>query len=275
MKRIKWTDHLKHEHFEAWAEYVQTASQRAKTIRPGKAGNYSSADWDMNAGFDGAFEMARAGWPDGARQVKEMAGNFENICFQELTKSGYKDDVAGDFYEVGRVVSGDPECAITKARVKREMPAIKITITGGARGEIDAKTYFRRGAAIVALIDVLEASGIRCLVVLGYQNTPHANKKEFINKCSIVLKEHEDALDVDRISFAISHPASLRQVNFAVREGLPADWVNKFGFKNHDGWGVTHTFEDKDADILMPKMFFDNDQEAVDWVKKQAEKFIK
>jgi hypothetical protein len=156
-------------------------------------------------------------------------------------------------------------------------------VTGGASGKIAAACFWRRGAAIVALCDVLENSGVRCEVVLGFENSPLKRNENDISKHGITIKRAEDALDLDLMAFALCHPATLRRLSFAVREGLPRDWRRKFGFGiGVTGYGRTETYKpdnaDADNDIVVGRLLnesvWSNDGQMVEWIKKQVAGFV-
>ncbi len=276
------------EYFGSWSAFVDAADRRADRYLQERGAIKADAtdDWDLGAGWDGALKLARAGWPAGLARVKPLADCAAKSVQKNVRGLRLQYDVAGACWDVGRLVAGEPEPGLTFVRAPVAGRVARVVVTGGASGKIAADCYWRRGAAIVALCDVLENSGVRCEVVLGFENTPlfkNDDKDIDISKHGITIKRSEDALDLDLMAFALCHPATLRRLSFAVREGLPRDWRRKFGFGvGKGGYGHTETYKpdnaDADNDIVVGRLLdesvWSNDEQMVDWIKKQVAGFV-
>lgn len=243
MKRLSWTEHHKHEWFESWPEFVATAAERCdrSVVRHGSVNHPPMQGWDFGVGFKGALRLSAHGWPDGLVKVRELSGACERSVLASVRERRLEYDVAGDWFDVGRVVAGDPECGVNVRRAVGMGPVVRFVVTGGAAAGIDADAIYRRGAAVVAAVDVLESQGVRCEVVLGFCNSCRNSNAR--NSHGVMLKEAGDAVDMDRLAFALCHPATLRRLSFAVREGLPTEWRRTFKFGvGGSNYGFSETY---------------------------------
>jgi hypothetical protein len=126
-------------------------------------------------------------------------------------------DVAGDYVDVGRFLSGEPECfGVRVCDESQAKPVIRINVNTAVSASVSASAIFGRGAAILAAIDVIEATGSRVEVwaVNGNVN----NKGNHVHETYALIKSASQPLDIDRLAFAFCHQASHRRLAFSVFE---------------------------------------------------------
>ena len=285
MKRLEWNDRVKSEWFGSWGEFVDAAESRADQSIPVARGALAKSgkhDWDFGVGFGGALKLARRGWSDGLVKVRELSAVLERSVDGHVQGRRLEYDVAGDWFDVGRVVAGDPECGVNVRRARVLGPVVRVVVTGGANGSTSGDDIYRRGACVVALVDVLEGQGIRCEVVLGFCNAPmgHGSRRSMHG---VALKSSEDALDLDRLAFALCHPATLRRLSFAIREGLPTEWRRAFEFGvGGYGYGVSESYPaggNADDVVALPAIgrhdrVWGSDEKMLEWLKREAGRFV-
>ena len=284
MKRLEWTEIHKHEWFESWTEFVEAASERCdgSVVGRGSVNHRPTQDWDFSVGFKGALRLAARGWPEGLLKVRELFGACERSMLTSVRGRRLEYDVTGDWFDVGRVAAGDPECGVNVRRVISPRPVVRFVVTGGASGTIRAESIYRRGAAVVTAVDVLESQGVRCEVVLGFCNSCRNSNAH--NSHGVMLKEAGDAIDMDRLAFALCHPATLRRLSFAVREGLPMEWRRKFAFGvGGSNYGVSETYKvdlaGNDDVVILPMIRsgdvgWESDAAMLKWLKATVSAWV-
>jgi hypothetical protein len=237
--------------------------------------NNAKLDWDLNAGWHGALELARHGWPAGLAQVSELSGNVSassGAAFGRVLEY----DVAGDWIDVGRYVEGVPDCAVAVRRRPVVSRVVKIVANITCAGQIPADWVLRRGAAIIELVDLLENSGVRCELWACVASVRKFHASYF----NIKLKAADDGLDRDRLAFWLCHAAAGRRIGFALREGLPAEYRKAIGYSRSDGAYGSPTDAIMPCDILLGVVKH-NDQAWVcaesvrGWVLARASEFVK
>lgn len=177
--------------------------------------------WHGTNTFEQAVEIARRGWPEGAAKALELRAAVESAVRDLINarSTTYTFDVAGEYVDVGRFLSGEPECFGTESTDfgSNSRPVVKIVANLAASGAVSPESLFVRGAAIVAAIDVLEALGRRVEVWIakgsGVQRTGGR-----VHETHVLVKRADQPLDIDRLGFAVAHPACLRRLCFSIME---------------------------------------------------------
>lgn len=191
-----------------------------------------------------AIHMARYGWPDGREQMTrniELAGLLQQTSRAPLRAL----DVGGAYPLIPAAVAGDPMCMFSISEDEtRTRQIIRFLVSISYSSKIKPHQIMNRGAAILSWVDRLEDAGARVEIIAvdslnctrpskGYTKAAdHSNKT-----LAITVKRAEDALDVDRLAFALIHPAMLRRIGFAHQErfpdqervnarGVPDDWIH-------------------------------------------------
>jgi hypothetical protein len=179
------------------------------------SGRPCSNNWAGTGTYEEALGLLENGWPEGLNQIA-----FHNYKVRPVQPSESLDftahfDVCGDSVDVGRYLSGEPECMIDHRMkiVPKQGRVIKMLVNVAASSMIDRDSMFRRGAVALRILDALEGSGYRCEVTCGSvfrgATSYHA---------STVVKEADQPLDLDRMAFFLAHPSIERRLFFRIFE---------------------------------------------------------
>ena len=185
-----------------------------------------------------ACDLALNGWSEVRPQVNKLFGELESSISLTLDEQfGIRFDYSGDSVDMGRYMSGDPECMIDyvtepQARMGR---VIKVMVNVANSAMIDADQIVQRGVVIVALLDVLKKLGLG--VELWTEMAISDKGVDKGNRFSQLVKIHDSAemLDVDSTMFAIAHPSMLRRIGFgSIEQGVRKDLVNgSYGYPSN------------------------------------------
>ena len=179
------------------------------------------AEWHGAASHAEALRMAREGSPKhremmtkGMQAVRPFTVTMP-VAFQRR-------DVAGERPDVGRACAGAPMNMVR--RIKRDVktkPVTRWLVHMGGIADVTATQRVNRGAAIMALLDSVEQSGMRVEVELLMAAT-HVSDRAKTWATRIMLKEAEQPLDIDVAAFCIVCPAIHRWLDFGLRQKLVA-----------------------------------------------------
>lgn len=196
------------------------------TTKQGERSREAQSEFFGRETFEQAQELARHGWREGAERAKRTLESLDLPPVQTLHSSTFN-DVTGAFVDVGEYVQGTPECMVDFATDTRTARFAHIVVSGVYSAGFDKDDATRRGIAIAAVVDALEARGIRCAVDLitpiAENLQKGADRLEFHHR----LKEESAPLNLETLVFAIAHPAYFRRMIFAMMELHPER--NKFG----------------------------------------------
>lgn len=217
--------------FDSWDEFVDFAETEPNKGKVGTSARKEGKgkSWDLGIGFDGFASLARKGWSQPVAEVEGLAGHVENAVEVEVFDSSFQAvyDVAGSEVDVPVFLAGEPECMIesTPIRISRHGRAVRIIVPHFTSCGVNAESFRRRGAAIVALCDGLAKRQHPVEVVVVYQcgTYDYGRKQSSYDRFQYVVpvQAATDPLDVERLLAATAHPASFRRLGFAVMENAP------------------------------------------------------
>jgi hypothetical protein len=214
------------------------AVRHAKDNPTPKSSNARGSSFSLTENLSDACDLAMNGWSEVRPQVDKLFGELESRIAMTLDEQfGIRFDYSGDSVDMGRYMSGDPECMIDyvtepQARMGR---VIKVMVNVANSAMIDADQIVQRGVVIVALLDVLKKLGLG--VELWTEMAISDKGVDKGNRFSQLVKIHDSAemLDVDSTMFAIAHPSMLRRIGFgSIEQGVRKDLVNgSYGYPSN------------------------------------------
>ncbi len=263
----------RHEHFDSADGLLHAASTR-KMLCPSGSSTQPEKPTPFfgSNSFDEATAIARNGWQQGRDKAAELADRItpESTARTFLPVPTW--DVTGDFVDVGAYLTGEPECMVRDEIIEREQSGkiVAIAVNMGAPHFIAPEAIIRRGSALIALVDLLEQSGLSCeITVFSRSETVTAGIQY-----SATLKRAGEAVELDRLAFWLAHPSALRRIIFRLRE-TERNWKALHATLNSDyGKSVEMTTDEQDGyDIYLSRNTqFHSDTEARKWVLDQLAK---
>lgn len=237
---------MKATHF-TWGEFL-TAATLPTTVGECSGSIRGTRSFTGTDSFEQAVGLAMNGWADGLAQ---MDAEFRRL--QAALPCG--DDViprfteAGDEVDVGLFLDGDPENMIEYTMAPARKPVVKIVVSVTFSGGIPTESIFRRGAAVMLVVDGLESAGVRVEVVVDFTT----NSRAGITRRTIMVKAADDAMDRDRLVFAICHPSMLRRLCFRLNE---TEGMKRWQDLGGDGYGMPENPEPDDNATIFPMMSY-------------------
>ncbi len=213
--------------FDSWGSFVDYCMNRkaATHVQESRStiGQYS-AGWAGMADFESAVKLAIEGWPEGAAQARGMSEALIDkiTSLIETRQPRFSDD--GWELNFDRYLEGEPECMYSVTRRLEEAQGtrtLRVVVNTGARAGISPGVMVCKGAAAAALVQCLEAAGVRCEVIVACGVSIDCCRPADIETYTLLKRADQD-LDLDRLVFAVANPASHRRFNFALRESI--DW---------------------------------------------------
>jgi hypothetical protein len=206
--------------FDTFEAFLQRAAIVPGRLKDPTSRRYSPS-WHGTANFQQALDLAGKGWAEGAAKAAELRASIDHAVHDVINarSSSYTFDVSGEFVDVGRYLSGEPECFGTDSQEagNNVRPVVKLCVNIAASGAVSPESLVVRGAAIVAAIDILEALGRR-VEVWACKGSESRKAGKAAYEIHVLVKRADQPLDVDRLAFAVAHPACLRRLFFSVME---------------------------------------------------------
>lgn len=235
--------------FDSLAEMVEVGDRKTdhEEDRSSQRQDQERSEWARTKTWEEAKSLALHGYHDIRPQVDAIVGEIlTDIREVEMDAFDWVYDVAGGEVDVARLLDGEPENMIEQVPVKIAKPGrvVSILIDGSYSASVDSENVKKRGAAIVALVDILARlqHSVEIWTELSVTGTGQGT---YTILCPI--KRTEEIMDVDSIMFAIAHPSFQRRIVLGVEEQEPIKTRQKFGF----GIGVGRTRYGRPAQMVM------------------------
>ena len=193
--------------------------------------NEASEDWDLGLGYPKAWKFVRMGWIEKAGELSRYTAGINDILEDHVDSFW---DVTGESVDVGRFLSGEPECMLNFNH--REDKLITFEVNISARCSVDAHHLFNRGIAVAAGVAALQARGYGVRLAV-YDAVDTSNGGIASHKTVIEINRFGDYIDPGRIAFFIAHPGALRRLMFRLQEHESDAVRREYGFHSGGGYG--------------------------------------
>jgi hypothetical protein len=124
-------------------------------------------------------------------------------------------DYQGLTLDFSEYTQGSPECMVNLQYTYEKAKNVNIYISSSFNCDINNKTIDLYGKMVLALIEILETKNVNTSLFSVFQSKG-SNGNFF--KSIIKLKDCNEIIDTDRISYCITHPSFLRRNLFRLME---------------------------------------------------------
>jgi hypothetical protein len=180
---------------------------------------HGRSDWYGTDSYESAVTLLTGGWPEGAGRVAAIRSRLERAV-QAMAAAKVQEiafGVEGEWADIGRLVTGDPECCAytVDSGEEQQSKVVKIVANICVSACVSTEVMFARGAACVAAVDLLESLDRRVELWVGigcdgYNDTTLDSQ--------VLVKSGDQPVDTDRLAYVLCHPAFFRRVYFAHME---------------------------------------------------------
>lgn len=271
--------------FPTWGDYVNFAVNEKTDMNPyaQMSRRVGEIEWAGTETFEEAVKLASDGWTEGEKKTKALShGLFAHVSHL-IERQNVVYDVEGNGIDVAKFLNNEPECwqkfetELTQGSGHR---LVRIVFNFSASSKVSSGVIMARGAAIAALVELLEYAGHRVELIavqsieyMGKPDTPSSNN---YGELRIGVKEFSQNLDMGRVSFALAHPAMLRRIAFSVWErGLDSDQRPKLGIPANYGHPCDLRSDRGDIYIgkaLLGEVQWENEKKAERWIINELKK---
>lgn len=230
--------------------------------------------------FEEAMDLARYGWKDGLRAIKEADRKLHIAARGHRVEFRPEPDVVGEIMDIGEFVTGNPEYAWSYNAVdyvRTGGRVIDIVVNLSAAWFVSRQEIMRRGAALLLLIETLELNGhitsLSGMTSVAGRLVGELGRGRGTSLVFVPLKSPGTIYDPDRLAFALGHPSFLRRVMFSVWERESAAFRQSFGVRLDRGYGeVVDRRVDADVYVGHTSRAFVSDDSAIEWINKTIDR---
>lgn len=263
--------------YNSWTEWVDKAESGSDP----KGSSQTSDDHWAGASFKEAVTLGRTGWREARNKVNAILDPIREHLAEVLDFTFVRElDMVGFEPNIDMYLSGELECMYDDMPVlaPHKGKAMTLIVDSCITGSVPSEEVFKRGAAIIALVETMTLCGFELEVWGDISVESRTDRKRWT--ALIRLHRAGDPLDMDQLCFSIGHPAQLRRLCFAHMEAETPKIRKQFGFGTHYGssygspCGIHDTAELVDASFTVSwgnrqnQNMVDN---PVQWVLDQLE----
>lgn len=163
-------------------------------------------------------QVIRTGWVKGRRSVAAGLKDIFSSNSSSISSGSYADyDVAGDYPDVERYLTGEPDHMLSYGAHSAAKPVIKLVVNVVVSACVDTRFIINRGSAVAALVDEIESAGNSCEIITVFPTEGHKALASY----SVTVKKAGEVLSIDDIAFGLGHPSMVRRVIFSMLERHP------------------------------------------------------
>ncbi len=210
--------------------FKESSSSRKESRNDNTLEECGGATWEQ------ACRLAKEGWLDGMKLIEYYRSKITPKVTSRVLRPVPIDNIHGYSVNVGAYLSNMPECFFDREYEERNYPGrlYSLVVSCSFSWNVSTDVIIQRGAMVCALVDALEFAGNRVEVICNECTTDKGYKDE----TDIVVKKHDQPLDLTLLAFCIAHPAMLRRMIFSINElsgwasisacyGYPAEATNR------------------------------------------------
>lgn len=238
--------------FDSWQSFVSHCEKHSHMV-----GSLSHS-W-LHATVEEITDMAENGWEEGIKEALPLAraavAHIEQNALVERAEATW--DVTGCEVDMGRYMSGTPECMIEYEPFQISTVGRVVTLVAsiGALALYTTEQMLRKGAAVVALAIALEETQHSVEIWLDSTVARDHTARRYLGSTRVLLKGATDRLDAKTIALALGHPSTLRYWVFADRWSFPSEWRNRLDIASGSMGCSQDPIEDKvEGTIYMPSL---------------------
>jgi hypothetical protein len=175
-------------------------------------------------------------------------------------------DVTGDAPDIGRYLSGEPECMLSWT-TEEQLRILSVELMLAYGGDTRALMAARAGAVSAAIVDRLESSGYRVelSVRMATEHAPrYGASEECIAEVVVPIKRACDPLSIDLLSAMLAYIPVFRQVFISIidkhNHGMPMFATPK---RFSTACGVPITASDRDNRV---PLYLERNMPVAEWV---------
>ena len=269
--------------YDSLGAFLRAAGGRSELPDGRRASRSVDGDFERfseTENYRQAVRLAEYGWSSGAARAARLMDRIEAAAVQAAAVAPAGRAIVtgpvGHAPVVPAYIAGRPDDMLRWTGTA-ERPVVRVAVNNSHVCTAKAENIIRRGAAVAALIQALQARGYAVAVDAVFTVTSEPSGRGSRSYMTVALHRPEHPLDVDRLAFALAHPAMLRRLVFSWMECQPKEYRRTFHVVDTGGYGYPAELPEADAgqyDIVVPKIDkreFADDMAAARWLNSQLQ----
>ena len=204
--------------FDSLAKFTKYLEVHKDVVSSGDTSDTGSYNFTQTNNLAEAIAMLKTGSPKIEAGLKDSVKHAIAELQKEINSEpqGYVADVQGLFFDIAKVVEGDPEAWYREPWDKTRKPKISVPIMGTYPGRFNSEDAIKNASAIIALIKAMEDKGIEVeLYMMFLTKGMYADGRH--DCVTITIKGYNESFNWRKLS-AMLHPSFFRRCLFRYNE---------------------------------------------------------
>ncbi|MDE7345422.1 MAG: hypothetical protein K2N48_01630 [Muribaculaceae bacterium] len=180
-----------------------------------------SKEFTGTSSWEEAVSLLKNGYPDYLDDIKKALNKSKKLTskmYSKMPRPVPENHVFGFVPNVPNALRGLPQSMITIERNPQKRKTISILYSIGDACWRDTDDFIDAGVALVSAINMIEASGIRTRLQLGFMPSTQSGEIVFP---TVKLKDFGEPFALQKICFPLIHPSMFRRIGFKYLETCP------------------------------------------------------
>ena len=202
------------QHFESLDSFIDTAitSKRAKGEHYSYSSEKEDSGWSGSESLQETLEIAENGY-----ELDKISAELEAIESSEQYELRQSFQVSGGEVEIGRFMTGEPECMI-EFDIIESNKFVNIIIGVTESAGISSEQILNRAVSVCSIVDYLENNKYRVRLSLAIANV-NIDHAQGIDLTVVDVKDYKEPMSIARLA-GILHTGFYRRLIFRYWEGL-------------------------------------------------------
>lgn len=218
-------------------ELLRYLEKNEKTKTNQYSSHKESSDFSGTKDFAEALGLLKNGSPEIMEGLKKAVKLSVAKLAKEINTlpQGYVTDVVGLFFDVSKVIDGEPECWLREPWDKEKKPRLRVPICGSYNAGVDKQTVINNASEIIALIKALEDNGFEVEATMVFPANDCSSSDKEKHACnSVRIKGFDENFNWNKLS-GMLHPSFFRRIVFRDLELMyPETLASGYGRTTHD-----------------------------------------
>lgn len=201
-------------HYKSLNELLRYLEKNEKTKTNYHSSYENGSDFTGTKNFQEALDLLKNGSPDIMAGLKKQVKLAVADLAKELNTlpQGYTADVTGLFFDVSKVIDGEPEAWLREPWDKEKKPRISVPISGSYNANVKKELVIKNASEIIALIKALEDNGFEVEAVMVFPASESCSSGKNANS-EVVIKGFDENFNWQKLS-GMLHPSFFRRLMF-------------------------------------------------------------
>jgi hypothetical protein len=217
--------------FHSLAEYAavpaMTDYNREQLVRKMnlKSGAESKDWYGVAGGADKVLDLIKNGWPEGVQRMLDSFGKLTTSQTATSIKRIKARGDHGDEFDIHRAYSGGLDKAWSRRARGRRPSArcVSIYLSAAVSWNVNAESMFWRGAAALAITDLLSTAGYSVEVITGVSTDNMAAAGSAHLTSATTVKAASDPVNLNSLASSLCLAGFFRVLGFAQIHSAPFD----------------------------------------------------